>query len=594
MKNIRYYQLVFFVFLVGFQSYGQVSVERNPFLKWKATSHLMEYAKVSIEPVGGNGTLLSNQISNKQGVIIKLEKPKGFVESEGKIFFGLGVRVINVGLDKEVLNVEDIYESNEGVSAELLQNLSLRFSPDTTAKPFDIYLVKARFFDKKSDGEVLIEIPFSIRKNSDISFSTHNYSSWSISPSYKLIGQNLPLEESEIQLDGNSLNQLHFSSDSKLSFKVDVSKFQQKNYSSYYYFTDSKGNTVSEAGQAFPESWNGKLDFELPKSLQTEPYLLTVSVESASGRMGFSEWFFYTGEEKSLNSKQKEEFSEVFMKIAKRLNVSKNSRDALQVLDNAISYNPNNAQAFYEKAWANNELNRAGMAETNLKNALKVNPNYLAADQELAYTYKKQKKYELAIAQYEKIVETHPNHYKSYYELGWLANEMKQYDRAVEVLSKAIELNINNFYQPYSERVLANKRLGKLDAVVQDYEKLSEMFPANADYPYQIGYYKIDLKDYLGAIEALDKSIEIDLYNYKPIYEKAYAQKMLGNYKEAIKGFEYALEIGKSKVPNAVNLYLGDCLYALENRADACEYYEKAKKLKVKNAFERVKEFCGK
>jgi tetratricopeptide (TPR) repeat protein len=195
------------------------------------------------------------------------------------------------------------------------------------------------------------------------------------------------------------------------------------------------------------------------------------------------------------------------MKIAKRLNVSKNSRDALQVLDNAISYNPNNAQAFYEKAWANNELNRAGMAETNLKNALKVNPNYLAADQELAYTYKKQKKYELAIAQYEKIVETHPNHYKSYYELGWLANEMKQYDRAVEVLSKAIELNINNFYQPYSERVLANKRLGKLDAVVQDYEKLSEMFPANADYPYQIGYYKIDLKDYLGAIEALDKSI---------------------------------------------------------------------------------------
>ncbi len=141
---------------------------------------------------------------------------------------------------------------------------------------------------------------------------------------------------------------------------------------------------------------------------------------------------------------------------------------------------------------------------------------------------------------------------------------------------------------------MANKRLGKLEAVVQDYEKLSEMFPANSDYPYQIGYYKIDLKDYLGAIEALDKSIEIDLYNYKPIYEKAYANKMLGNYKEAVKGFEHALEIGKDKVPNTVYLYLGDCLYALENRVDACEYYEKAKKLNVKNAFERLKELCGK
>ncbi len=58
MKNICYCQLVLFTFLVGFHSYGQVSVERDPFLKWKATSHLMEYAKISIEPAGGNGTLL--------------------------------------------------------------------------------------------------------------------------------------------------------------------------------------------------------------------------------------------------------------------------------------------------------------------------------------------------------------------------------------------------------------------------------------------------------------------------------------------------------------------------------------------------------
>jgi hypothetical protein len=170
--------------LVGFQSNAQISVERDPFLKWKAVSHLMDYAKITIEPTGGSGTLLSNHISNRQSVVIKLEKPKGFVELNGKIFFGLGVQVINVGTNKEVLNVEDIYESNEGVSAELLQNLSLRFSPDSTAKPFDVYLVKARFFDKKSKGEVLVEIPFSIQENSDITASTHNYSSWSLSPSY--------------------------------------------------------------------------------------------------------------------------------------------------------------------------------------------------------------------------------------------------------------------------------------------------------------------------------------------------------------------------------------------------------------------------
>ncbi len=381
----------------------------------------------------------SNQISNRQGVVIKLEKPEGFAESEGKIFFGLGVQVINIGLDKEMLNIEDIYESNEGVDAELLQNLSLKFSPDTTANPFDVYLVKARFFDKKSAAEVLIEIPFSIRENSDISFSTHNYSSWSASPSCKLIGQSLDLEGSEIQLDGKPLGKLHFSAKSKLSFKVETSKFQQKNYSSHYYFTDSQGNTVSEVEQALPKDWNGKLDFELPELVQNQPYLLTASVESESGRMGFSEWIFYTGEEEAMNSKQKEEFSEMFLKIARRLNVSKSSRDALQVLNNAIFYNPENAQSFYEKGYAYNELNRTESAVTALENALKINPNYLEARQELAYTLKKQKKYELAIAQYEKVLEIHPNHYKSYYELGWLANEMKNYAEAVKFLDKAVE-----------------------------------------------------------------------------------------------------------------------------------------------------------
>lgn len=182
ISKLRFITSISVFLLVGFHSIAQVSVETHPFLKWKATSKSMSYAKITIEPAGGNGTLLSNQITATQGVVIKLEKPTGFLEEDGKIFFGLGVTVTNLKTNEEEMNIADIYGSNEGVSADLLQNLSLRFSPDTSAKPLDSYLVKALFFDKKSDAQVLIEIPFVIQEHSDISFSIHNYSSWSMSP----------------------------------------------------------------------------------------------------------------------------------------------------------------------------------------------------------------------------------------------------------------------------------------------------------------------------------------------------------------------------------------------------------------------------
>ena len=92
--------------------FAQSFVEYHPFLHWKATAQdgLM-YSNISIEPVNGKKHLLSNQISPMQTLVIKAFQPTGFQESDGLVYFGMGVKVIDGKTGQKSFEIADIYKN---------------------------------------------------------------------------------------------------------------------------------------------------------------------------------------------------------------------------------------------------------------------------------------------------------------------------------------------------------------------------------------------------------------------------------------------------------------------------------------------------
>ncbi|MFN3315221.1 MAG: tetratricopeptide repeat protein [Raineya sp.] len=137
-------------------------VEVEPFTGAVITSRGLKYEKYEFVPEKQLGFITSAVFGFDEPFIFRVHKPKGFKEDEnGKVFFGAGFGIYEN--EKELGAVKDLFADNyEGVDAESLSNLriTLRF-----AKPLEtgkIYTLKVRFFDKKSNAEIAMEMPFSM------------------------------------------------------------------------------------------------------------------------------------------------------------------------------------------------------------------------------------------------------------------------------------------------------------------------------------------------------------------------------------------------------------------------------------------------
>ena len=137
-------------------------VDVEPFTGAVIVSRGLKYEKYEFVPDKQLGFITSAVFGFDEAFIFRIHSPKGFKEDEnGKVFFGAGFGVYEN--EKELGAVKDLFGDNyEGVDAESLSNLriTLRF-----AKPLEIgkvYTLKVRFFDKKSNAEIFMEMPFSM------------------------------------------------------------------------------------------------------------------------------------------------------------------------------------------------------------------------------------------------------------------------------------------------------------------------------------------------------------------------------------------------------------------------------------------------
>ncbi|WP_448530033.1 tetratricopeptide repeat protein [Raineya sp.] len=138
-------------------------VEIEPFTGAIIISKGISYERFELY-VGKSETdfLVGNEIASNSEIVFKVIKPRGFRENENdQILFGTDFAIYEK--EKLLQKSEDLYKDDfTGVNAEMLKSLKLTITPYGLQENKE-YSFLVRFFDKQSNAEISISLPFIIK-----------------------------------------------------------------------------------------------------------------------------------------------------------------------------------------------------------------------------------------------------------------------------------------------------------------------------------------------------------------------------------------------------------------------------------------------
>lgn len=161
-----------------------------------------------------------------------------------------------------------------------------------------------------------------------------------------------------------------------------------------------------------------------------------------------------------------------------------NQRDyngAIKLHSEAIEINPNNALAYYGRAYAYDALKDYPRAIEDCTKAVQFDsPRLVDAYNNRGEAYRKSGNFTQAIADYNKALELNPNYVTAYNNRGIAYRRLNNYAQAFADYNKAIELKPDYFFAYYN-RAYAYQTLGQYDKALADYNKALELNPNDAD-----------------------------------------------------------------------------------------------------------------
>jgi len=138
--------------------------------------------------------------------------------------------------------------------------------------------------------------------------------------------------------------------------------------------------------------------------------------------------------------------------------------------DKAIELGPDNADAYYRRGDANDELGEYGKAIVDYNKAIELDPNHALVYYNRGCAYGEINEYGKAIADYNKVIELRPNHALAYYNRGYAYSEIGEYEKAIADYNKTIELDPDDADAYYSRGVAYHNK-GEVPKAVSDLEK---------------------------------------------------------------------------------------------------------------------------
>lgn len=250
-------------------------VEVEPFTGAVIVSKGLKYEKYEFVPEKQLGFITSSVFGFDEPFVFRVYQPKGFREDEnGKVFFGAGFGVYEN--EKELGSVKDLFGDNyEGVDAEALSNLriTLRF-----AKPLEvgkIYTLKVRFFDKKSNAEISMEMPFSMAEKTMQSNAINSTKSTLALGAESKSTDDIKIEKVSFLESGKAVNNLKINT----IYQVQLSDIENlaENLTFQYTWVSAKDGSFQRSGKSLVKRNNkNALVLNLNSPKQMGSYILWI------------------------------------------------------------------------------------------------------------------------------------------------------------------------------------------------------------------------------------------------------------------------------------------------------------------------------
>jgi len=272
----------------------------------------------------------------------------------------------------------------------------------------------------------------------------------------------------------------------------------------------------------------------------------------------------------SLTLGEPEDKDEIYLDLAMEHENLKDYKGALEVLKEAIKYNPKNEGAIYEIAFCYDQLKDYEKAIQCYSDFIDDNPYSFTAWYNLGNAYSKSESFEKAIWAYDYCVLINDDFGPVYFNLGNAYLSLEKYQLSIESFNKCMELDGED---PIALCYIgeAHEQLGELNLAKEFYKKSLELSPMLPDAWLGLGI----VEDLQGrtreAITLIKKANELDPDNAGIYSVLAGAYEKLEDFDSAIENYKLALEKDKND-----NDCLTSCVNLISNKSliESLEFLE--------------------
>jgi len=218
------------------------------------------------------------------------------------------------------------------------------------------------------------------------------------------------------------------------------------------------------------------------------------------------------------------------------------TQSALDDLTQAIQLNPQNADAYYQRGNLRLELRDREGAKADYTQVLQRDPNFTPAWVNRGQINAELGNEKAAIDDYTQAIQLDPNLVTAYLKRCRSRSNLGNQKGAIDDCTAAINLQPHNALA-YQNRGLARQRRGDTRGAITDYTVAIQLNPELAEAYYNRGLARQEIEDTLGAIADYTQAIKQNPDYALAYYERGLAQAQLGNRLAAINDLQQAAQL---------------------------------------------------
>lgn len=172
---------------------------------------------------------------------------------------------------------------------------------------------------------------------------------------------------------------------------------------------------------------------------------------------------------KGLVPSAEDESKELFTKAATLIGLE-NYADGLVYISQYIEKNPEDANAYFVRGFAEDRMGDYIGALPDFKMALSLNPNHTHAKMYKGHAHLMLKQYPEAISSFSMVIKDEPDNMLAYYNRGLSMVGLQKYKEAIVEFTTSLKLD-STYAPAYNNRGNSNFMIGEADAACRDWKK---------------------------------------------------------------------------------------------------------------------------